>query len=172
MVGHSLGAVKAVYAQSIEQFASIQALVSLSAPSLCYSRFSRSAMQREFLNDIDAAQALVDSGHSKRLFETRVPFPMLLSGEAFLDKYGIQDRYELLQHASGLRCESLFVYGESELQSPSGAFLDLPVQVRQLPNAKQYIDVEVVPGGDHFYTGRQDWLAGRILNWLQHRSAK
>lgn len=170
LIGHSLGAIKVVYAQAIECFESVTALVSLSAPSLSFDRFKKSAKRTDFEADLVDAKTLLDAGNEGQLFETRVPFPMLLAASAYLDKYGPDERYEVIRHAAKLTCPSLFMYGESELNAPTDAFRDVPNHLRNLSNAKQWFDVEVVPGGDHFYTGRQDWLAGRIVSWLSSRS--
>ena len=51
-------------------------------------------------------------------------------------------------------------------QAQIDAFRDLPHELKNLENASNRFEIEVVEGGDHFYSNRQTWIAKKITNWL------
>ena len=166
LLGHSLGAIKAIYAQAAESLPGVRRLISLSAPSLTQRRLLGSAMGDRFREDCDVARRLIEAGRPDELFEARVPFPLLISAAAHQDKYGPADRYDILAALPKLETRSLLMYGSLELPSPNGAFANLPEQIEQLGNARQCLTVEVMRGADHFYSGRHAAVASRVSNWL------
>jgi len=63
LIGHSLGAVKAVYAQAHEKFSEVAALIAVSGPRLSYSAFMNSAdSSSPFWESIHTAQEMVNAG--------------------------------------------------------------------------------------------------------------
>jgi pimeloyl-ACP methyl ester carboxylesterase len=168
LIGHSLGAVKAIYAQSQEKFTEVAAVIAVSPPRLSYSAFMNAPESSLFWESMQTAQELAKSGKSDELFMSRYPFPTLMTAAAYIDKYGPAERYNLLKFADQLPCPGLFTYGSKELISGGIPFAGVPDALMALPNA-DYRTVAVIDGADHVYTGVATQLAGEIAQWLISR---
>lgn len=166
LLGHSLGAIKAIYAQAAERCPEVYRVISLSAPSLTQHRLLASEMGVQFREDCDHALRLIDAGCPTELFEARVPFPLLIAAFAHQDKYGPKDRYDILRALPQLEVPAFLMYGSLELSSPNNAFAELPEQIGTLGNADRFLTVEVLRGADHFYSGRYAALVERVSQWL------
>ncbi|QDU96204.1 alpha/beta fold hydrolase [Lignipirellula cremea] len=165
LLGHSLGAIKAVYAAAHEPHPAMAGLVAASPPRLSYAEFCRSVQRDAFLATISEAESCLEEGRPLTLLEGQVPFPLLISAQAYLDKYGPAERYNLLRFAGGLSVPTLFTYGEVELnQHP---FAGLPDALAALSPANEPFAIETIAAADHFYTNRRDALGESISQWLQ-----
>jgi pimeloyl-ACP methyl ester carboxylesterase len=165
LIGHSLGAVKAVYFQSHEQRVDIVGLVAVSPPRLSYSAFMNAPESTQFWDSMQAAEQLANNGHSDELFTSKFPFPMLITAAAYIDKYGPAERYNLLKFAADLPCPALFTYGSKELDSGGIAFAGMPEALSSLPNPNRRT-VKTIDGADHVYSGVALQLAEEIATWL------
>ena len=165
LIGHSLGAIKAVFAQTHEKFAEVAAVVAISGPRLSYSAFMNDPASSLFWESMQTADALVAAGHSEELFISKYPFPLLISAASYIDKYGPAERYNLLKFAADLPCPALYIYGSKELASGGIPFAGLPDALMSLPNADRRA-VAVVDGADHVYTGLVERLAAEVTHWL------
>ena len=169
LLGHSLGAVKAVFTQAHEPHRYVSALLAISPPRLSYQAFLSGNDRELFLPSLNAAQELVAAGESETLFNANYPLPLLISAGSFLDKYGPGERYDILQFLPQLQVPTLFVYGSREVESPRSAFQGLPQLLKQHQPSLLDMEVAVVPNADHFYTGVQSLLADQITQWLNAR---
>jgi len=165
LIGHSLGAVKGVFAQAFDKFADVAAVVAVSAPRLSYSAFMNAAESSLFWESMHEAETMVKSGQSEELFTTKFPYPMLMTAAAYIDKYGPAERYNILKCAAELPCPALFTYGGKEVASGGAPFAGMPEALGTLPN-KQPRKVKVIEGADHVYAGVADRLANEVTNWL------
>jgi len=165
LIGHSLGAVKAVYSQSHEEFAEVAAVVSVSAPRLSYSAFMNSAESSLFWESIHTAEQMAKAGRGDELFTGKFPVPMLITAAGYIDKYGPAERYNLLKFAAAVPCPALFLYGTRELSSGGVAFAGLPEALLALPHPQRR-QIVVIEGADHFYSGTADQLAEAVGNWV------
>ncbi|MEX2173863.1 MAG: alpha/beta fold hydrolase [Pirellulaceae bacterium] len=165
LIGHSLGAIKAVYAQAHEQFPQVAAVVAVSPPRLSYAAFINSGESSLFWESLHTAQRMVADGNGDELFTSRFPFPLLITAAGYLDKYGPAERYNLLKFAAELRCPALFTYGSKELATGGIAFAGLPELLQELPHGARR-QVTLIDGADHIYTSCGDLLAGAIAGWL------
>jgi pimeloyl-ACP methyl ester carboxylesterase len=166
LIGHSLGAIKAVYAQAHEKWPEVAAVVAASPPRLSYSAFMNSAESSVFWESFSTAEQMVAEGRGDELFTGKFPFPLLITAAGYLDKYGPAERYNILRFAADLPCPALFTYGSKELTAGGIAFSGLPDALLELPSAKNR-SAEVIDGADHVYSGLGAELAGRITAWLQ-----
>jgi len=165
LIGHSLGAVKAVYAQTQEKFADVKAVVAVSAPRLSHSAFMNAAESSVFWESMHTADQMVQAGQDDELFTSKFPFPMLMTAAAYIDKYGPAERYNLLKFAADAPCPALFTYGSKELASGGIPFAGVPEALAALPNAERRT-IAIIDGADHVYTGVADQLAAEVGNWL------
>lgn len=165
VLGHSLGAVKALYALAHDCPTIVWGVAAVSPPRLAHSWFCQSAERATFLADCARAQAAVDAGEAQRLLEVKFPLPYAVSAAGYLDKYGPAERYNVLKFAAHVPRPVLVTYGGAELSHP--AFQKMPEELQSLPPGAASLRVAVVPGADHLYTGRHLELAEQIDGWLR-----
>jgi pimeloyl-ACP methyl ester carboxylesterase len=169
LVGHSLGAIKAVYSQAHEPDTSVLGLIAASPPRLSCQAFQNSLESAPFFDSLSTAQQLVKAGRGDELFLAKFPFPLLMSATAYIDKYGPGERYNILNFARRVAVPALFTYGSKELESGGIAFAGLPEALAKLPERRGPLDVEVIAGADHNYTGCGESLAAAMSKWIESR---
>jgi len=170
LIGHSLGAVKAVYTAAQERFAEVAAVVAVSPPRLSYSAFMSAAESNQFWESMNTAQQMAKAGKGDELFTSTFPFPLLVTAAAYIDKYGPAARYNILKFAGDLPCPALFTYGSKELTSGGIPFAGVPDALNSLPGEERR-SIEVIDGADHVYTGTADKLANVVATWLEQLAA-
>lgn len=151
ILGHSLGAVKAIYSQAQRPDPAVQWIVAISPPRLSYSAFLDDPRGEEFLRDYSRAHDLVRKGRTRELLEILFPLPYAISAEGFLDKYGPEERYDILKLIQRIACPLVLTYGTAELPT-SAAFRGMPEAIAEL-TASDRRQVMLVAGADHFYAG-------------------
>ncbi len=162
-LGHSLGAVKCLYAAAHEPRQAPSVLFAISPPRLSYSWFCEH--KPEFLADYQKAESLVSAAGSG-LIEVRIPLPMFISPAGYVEKYGPDERYNFLRFARSVPCPTLFTFGGQEVEQ-NVAFTGLPDEIRTWKSKYPNIDVEVIPAADHFYTGKREELVKTTTTWLR-----
>jgi dienelactone hydrolase len=166
IVGHSLGAVKAVYSLAHEALAEARAVVAISPPRLSHSRFAAAPEAEQFLDEFAEAERHVAAGNSEKLMSVRFPIPYLVTAAGYIDKYGRDERYNLLKYVPQVPRPMLFTFGTIELRR-GPAFQGLPEDLQVLAERGADLKVAVVAGADHFYTAARGELAGQIACWLR-----
>jgi alpha-beta hydrolase superfamily lysophospholipase len=163
LLGHSLGAVKCLYAQANQPETPATCVVAISPPRLSYSWFVADREKaNEFRETYQRASALVSAGEAAALIEVAVPMAMFITAAGYVEKYGPAERYNHLRFLDKVRCPVLLTLGESEAAS-NAAFRGVAEAVAQAAPA---VRMEVVPGADHFYTGAREELMRRVEAWL------
>jgi pimeloyl-ACP methyl ester carboxylesterase len=166
LIGHSLGAVKAVYALARDHFPEFSAIVAVSCPRLSHTAFMNAPDSSSlFWESMHTAKDMVKAGQGEELFTSKYPFPLLITAAGYIDKYGPDERYNVLKFAGELRCPALFTYGSKELTSGGIAFAGMPEALSALPGGQRRT-VEVIEGADHVYTGVTDRLVTEIERWI------
>jgi pimeloyl-ACP methyl ester carboxylesterase len=168
LLGHSLGAIKAIYAQANDQHSAVVAMIAVSPPRLSYTAFLSSPESSAFSDSMGIARDLVKEGAGDELFTARFPFPLLITANSYIDKYGPAERYNILEFTQLLRGPVLFTYGTKELAQGGIAFAGMPEALGKLP-AHARRDIVTIDGADHFYAGVQGQLASRVGEWLRER---
>ena len=166
VIGHSLGALKAVYAAAHDPSATPDAIVALSPPRLSYAAFANGPERDAFLKTIDQARDAMRRGRATELLTVRTPFPLLISAGAYLDKYGPDENYNLERFAGQVRCPVLYVYGQHELESGGTPFAGIIEAIQRLPHTGPPPQFITVDGADHFYTDRHDEVTRAVIQWL------
>jgi pimeloyl-ACP methyl ester carboxylesterase len=167
--GHSLGAVKTVYAVVPDAPAGVVALVAVSPPRLSYSHFSASPRGPGFLEEVAAAERHVAEGRPDELMSIRFPLPYVITAAGYLDKYGPAENYNLLKLVDRLPVPTLFTFGSAEVQQGI-AFRGFPEALETARDAGARLKTAVIAGGDHHYTGVQGDLLNAIERWLHRRA--
>ena len=164
--GHSLGAVKSLYYMSMEQDPRVRCVVAASPPRFSYNLYSHAPEEGPaFLQVCQLAQQHVDAGQPEKLLQTAHPVPLLVAARVFLDKYGPEARYDILEHIPNLQVPTLLFIGTEE--TPKLAFADSHPPMRRLDGQMENFRFESIPGADHFYTNQRDYVWDLVSAWLQ-----
>ena len=134
ILGHSLGAVKAIYSQVHRPDANVAWVVAISPPRLSYSGFLEDRAGRTISARLRPRHDLVRHGRSRELIEILFPLAYAISAEGFLDKYGPEERYDVLKLIPSVECPLVVTYGTAELPT-SAAFRGMPDAIAELPGS-------------------------------------
>lgn len=165
LLGHSLGAIKSIFTLAGDDPPSVAALVAISPPRLSYAWFCASARAEGFRQTLARAQELVSAGREDELLLVDFPLKYYVSAGGFVDRYGPEERYDVVRLLDRVCVPTLVTYGSSEVQG-NLAFRGMPEDVEKTATAANLLQVAVIAGADHIYTGCHDALAARILSWL------
>ena len=166
MLGHSLGAIKAIYTLASPNTLKIAALVAVSPPHLSYAYFCTTPRADLFKQTLELAQQHVDAGRPDELMKVMFPLPYYVTAAGYVDRYGPGERYDVLKFVNRMPCPTLVTYGTKEVQSDA-AFRGMPEAVDQLAAKATNLQGAVIAGADHQYTACHDALAERINLWAK-----
>ncbi len=168
LVGHSMGAVKAIYAQAHDHHEPVRRVVGISPPRFCHARLMSFPQSQPFREDDQRARDLVKAGRGAELLSVRQPLPMLLTAEGFLAKYGPRDDYDYFKFLPNLNCPTLIVLGTESVRT-SAAFAgvpeDLSQRIAELPAPP--VTVELVEGANTAYSQHLTEPYVRAECWLR-----
>jgi pimeloyl-ACP methyl ester carboxylesterase len=166
LVGHSLGAVKCLYALAHEPQLGALSVLALSPPRLSYSWFCSSPESALFLETYQRAESLAREGQGAALMEVKLPLPFVITAAGFVEKYGPDERYNMLHFLSGISQSALVTFGSLEVQN-NMAFRGAPEAVAERCRAGSRVQVAMVAGADHFYTGVRAELLAVVEPWVR-----
>lgn len=169
-LGHSLGAVKCVYAAAQTPQLAPRLLVAVSPPRLSYSWYCQQPIRAEFLDAYRRAEQLVAAGQPSALVEVAFPLTMAISAAGYKEKYGPDERYNYLPALRAVPCPTLVLFGGNEVANHA-AFQQGPEEVARLAAKHPHLATALVEGADHFYTDRRAEAWRQIAAWL-HANAK
>ncbi len=164
--GHSLGATKSIYYMGSKGDDRVKCLVAGSPPRFSYHTFANLEEGPEFLDRAGESQRQIDAGHPEALIETLYPFPLLVTAEVFMDKYGPGARYNILDHVPSVNVPLLVMIGTEESQTLT-SFKGLPPEIDKLAGELDHLTFESIPGADHSYTHQRDYVWDVVRKWLE-----
>jgi dienelactone hydrolase len=170
LLGHSMGAVKALYATAHEAQLGPTCVIAVSPPRLSYSTFCASANGPQFLETYAEAERLTQAGTPAVLLEVKLPLPYVITAAGYVEKYGPDERYNYLRFVGGLPCPVLVTLGEIEVAN-NMAFAGTPEELIRLAGRHSQLRSEVIVGADHFYTGAREALVACVEAWLREALA-
>ena len=88
LLGHSLGAVKSLYAAAREPEPAPACVVALSPPRLSYSGFCSSPEGPQFQETYAQARRHIEAAQPETLMEVRLPLPFVTTAGGYAEKYG------------------------------------------------------------------------------------
>ncbi|MGE3803854.1 MAG: alpha/beta hydrolase, partial [Gemmataceae bacterium] len=165
LIGHSLGAVKCLYALAQDTALEVRAVVAVSPPRLSYSWFCQSPEAATFLETYQRAEALVQGGEAGNLMEITLPLSMVITAAGYLEKYGPDERYNYLRFLRSVPGPVLVTLGDLEI-GVSPAFRGAAEAIAELAGKKKDLKVETIPDADHFYTNARAEVIDRVTAWL------
>ncbi len=166
LLGHSLGAIKAILTLAADDPPHVTALVAASPPRLSYEHFCQSRHADRFLRNFAAAEKLVTERRGDELMLVQFPIAYYVSAACFVDRYGPGERYNILKMLARVAVPTFIAYGSAEIQHHE-AFQGMPEAVEREATEKNRLQVAVIAGADHQYTACHDTLAAMIGKWLQ-----
>lgn len=165
LLGHSLGAIKAIYASAHEPLEAVRRLIAVSPPRLSYRFFREIRRSGEFFDIYLTAKQLVADQQGTTLLDVSFPLPSQITAAGFIDKYGPAERYDILPLLDRLPCPTLITFGELELEH-NEIFATMPAAIAAKDNGSLPPSVITIPRADHMYSGVCDELARRLIDWL------
>jgi alpha-beta hydrolase superfamily lysophospholipase len=166
LVGHSLGAVKSLYALAQQPTLRANCIIAISPPRLSYSWFCSGPKAGEFLETFNKAQEHVEHSQPAALLDVKFPLPFAITAAGYVEKYGPDERYNYLNFAASVKCPTLITLGSVEVKN-NAAFHGAPEAIEELRKRHPVLNLEVVPGADHFYAGVRPDLVDRLERWLR-----
>ena len=165
--GHSLGAVKNIYYLATENDARIARAISTSPPRFSYSAYNAHADGHLFATTVKEGQALIDAGKPDAIFAIEIPTSAIMTPKTFFDKYGPEERYDILKLLAKTKTPLLVTVGglEGQPKNPDRfAFQGLSDKISAM--AKGNIAHRLVDGADHSYSGVTDKLWQAFEGWM------
>ena len=164
LVGHSMGGIKSIYATAAHTVNPL-AIIAISPPRFCHSMYQQHPAAGPFREDYLRATQLVSAGRGDELIEVRQPLPIWIRASGFIEKYGPDDRYDLLRHLPQVTCPVLVqVGGQTTQQSPAFNSLADDLQSLQLPPSR--LTVQVIPDADMHYSNDPDEPVRQAADWF------
>lgn len=165
--GHSLGAIKSLYAMAYSGLSEVKGVIASSPPVLSAQRFEQGQRRDEYLENLAEAQEKLNEEKDWDLIRVRYPFPLWIAARSYVDKYGPGERYNFLRFAPQIQRPTLFTYGALELQRAPETFAGVEDSIRKLPGADPWFDFRSIPRANHFYTEGVETLGEEIIDWLE-----
>jgi alpha/beta superfamily hydrolase len=166
LVGHSLGAVKCLYALAQEPRLPVVCAVALSPPRLSYSWFCSSAQGPEFLETYRRAEQCLEHDEPAALLDVKLPLPFIITAAGYVEKYGPDERYNYLRFVAGVPCPTLVTLGSIEMEN-NMAFRGAVDALAEPAARTGRLCVRAIAGADHFYSGVRNELIACVEEWLR-----
>jgi dipeptidyl aminopeptidase/acylaminoacyl peptidase len=168
--GHSLGAVKTIYYLATERDPRVKCAIASSPPLFSYSHYLEKEGASRFREHMERAQRLVSAGTPEELFATTIPTNVILAARTYIDKYGPEERYNILRHIPRVETPLLVTIGSEEGLGPEAPdwfpFGGLAGKIEQLVVSIPQLRFQLVAGANHFYEGREAALWAVVRDWL------
>jgi pimeloyl-ACP methyl ester carboxylesterase len=168
LVGHSLGAIKSLYATAHQTDPAAAGVVGLSATRLSHEQFLASRGAAKFHKWFARACELVANGQGDQLMPVEFPFPTWMTAAAYRDKYGPEDRYDWVPLASRISQPVLLLFGERELRDNPAFYGLWEAAMAATGNLSNY-QLQTIESADHFYAGVIQRAADAVSDWLQRK---
>lgn len=167
LLGHSLGAIKSLYAQAYMPHPAVTHLAAFSATKLSYDSLLASTEGDRFSHWLEQAHAKVAEDRGSELLYVDFPFPTWMSADAYLKKYGDGDKYNWLSFMELIQIPTLAVFGQIEMEE-NPAFMAMQDDLRTVQQAN--FDLRYIPYADHFYSACFEKATDCLKNWLGQSS--
>jgi hypothetical protein len=163
--GHSRGAVKTGYFMGTGGDERVKAAILASPPWFSYSRWMRSPHADLFTEHLEEARRWVGRGMPNQLIWVKVPMEYISGAANYLDKYGPDEKYNVITHAANITVPVLAITGTEEV-ARRFAFDGLPEAFADVHRRNPNLTPVSVSGANHLYTGRQERVLTELLGCL------
>lgn len=165
LFGHSLGAIKSLYVAAFQPPNQVAAVIGLSPTRLSYSRMLQTPSGHLFHDTFSQCQQLVAEGKGQNPILVRFPVTTWMSPQAYVDKYGPEEKYNWLRFFQQITIPTKLLFGQKELQKDA-AFEGLSEELPDLSRTLTHIDIDIVSQADHFYTSQYSAVDDLLIRWF------
>ncbi|MCH2182235.1 MAG: alpha/beta fold hydrolase [Mariniblastus sp.] len=165
LTGHSLGAIKTLYAQAHDPHPQVVAACGLSATRISYDALLAASPDGKFASLMEASRQRVARGQGQELMYVDFPFPTWMSAGSYLEKYGPSDRFNWLEFVDRIQVPAWVGFGELELKE-NPVFVGLQDDLDRVANRLDNVSIETIQGADHFYSARYEAVESALGRWL------
>ena len=165
LFGHSLGAIKSLFAQAHQPHPNVKAIVGLSATRLSYEKLIDSPRGDLFRETIERCRKLIAAGDGEVPIHVPFPFPTWMTPTCYLEKYGPEETYNWIRFIDRVEVPSLLLFGARELEH-NPAFEGLVDELEASKGNWRNVEIQVIPDADHFYVSQFDELEDTVSRWL------
>lgn len=160
--GHSLGAVKSIYVQSVRPIADASCVLAISPPRIAYAVQDTGEFAAPFRALLARARAAIEAGRPEELIDAAVPIPSLFTAAQYARKYGPESPFDIATHLPRLTVPAFVLYGRAELTQMQ----QMQASADAVGAMQGDLHVAFVDGADHSYTGRVDRATAQAVAWL------
>ena len=137
--------------------------IASSPPRFCHRELLDCEAGESFRASYARANALQAAGEPDGLLSATVPTFNLFTARTYLDKYGEHDRYDCLRLLPDGKTPLLVTLGGDERDAQYAELARSGgTRMQSLPGGA----FALIPGANHFYTGRSDELWQAVSGWL------
>jgi pimeloyl-ACP methyl ester carboxylesterase len=165
LFGHSLGAIKALYAQAHAPHPKVGSIVGLSATRLSYEKLIGLPSGDLFRETLNRCENLIEADRGDDPIQVPFPFPTWMTPRCYLDKYGPGDKFNWMSFVERITIPTLLTFGGRELEE-NPAFVGMEEGLHELKQGWNSLTIETVADADHFYTSKFSELEDLITRWL------
>jgi pimeloyl-ACP methyl ester carboxylesterase len=162
--GHSLGAVKTIYFLATQGDPRVRCAVATSPPLFSHKHWAGMAEFDVVQDYLAVAEGLIERGDGESLMSVTTPTPLVVTARTYVDKYGPNGRYNILDLLPMVHVPILVTVGGLEVGMN---FAPLPAALARLSAGQPNLAFELVAGADHQYTGTVDALQHTALEWMR-----
>ena len=164
-LGHSLGAIKSLFAMAHAPNEKVKCLVALSATRLNHERLISSPAGDEFRNMLRNAEGLIEADRGDELMRVSFPFATWMAANPYREKYGPENRYDWFQFADRINVPTLLLLGGLELKDHP-AFSGMEQDLQPILDSNQLLELSIIDNADHFYSGTYRTVGDVLTKWL------
>ena len=170
--GHSLGAVKSIHYMSTQQDPRVSCVVAGSPPRFSYSTYLAASGRDGLVRDYERAKQLIDQGHPETLIDVDFPRQSTSAAWTYIDKYGPDERYDVVKHIPNVKIPLLVTIGglEGVVVGEGNSLMQfegLASQMEKMAGELDNLTFEPIPEADHAYTGQREYASKVISGWLE-----
>lgn len=166
--GHSMGGVKSTLTLAAGPVPGVNWLICLGSPRFNYEELSTHPSAEPFRADYSRAVELIEAGQGEQLLHVRQPLPLTITAANFVEKYGPQNRYDIIRLLQKVQVPTLVLVGGAEVVR-SGAYASQPRELQQIQQARADaapLTFQVVDGARTPFFGFESEVTGTVLDWL------
>lgn len=162
LIGHSFGASKVVYSQVMNPHSDVKGII-LCTPASLMRDFSKYYIDIPYIDAVNEAKILVNTGQPKRLvvFRHGGPIPLVATAETFLSVWGPETAMDIRNYVHKITAPLLITACEDD-----HICIDYCRNVNECLKDTPH-DFLVFAGGNHYYSGKEKLLKLTILNWVE-----
>ena len=165
LVGHSLGAVKCLYAMAHQPKLAVAGVVGLSPPRLSYAWFCESPQGSEFLADFRRAEEMVHAGQPGESPGGQTAAAIAHYRGRFCGKIWPRRTLQFPAFPPWFSLSGADNVGQHRGRKQHGLSRVCRKRLAELAGRQPQLRTAIIDGADHFYTGRREEVASLVESW-------